>query len=80
MTGQQIYILVLRDRHSDVGVSVHATRQGADAALEQFKAIYDNIGAGDWKEEAWGQPRWCRYVHAHDDGPKAYIEVGQVQP
>jgi hypothetical protein len=79
-TGQQIFILVLRDRHSDLGLSVHLTREGADAALERFKAIYDDIDPGTWKEETWGQPRWCRYVHAHDEGPRAYIEIGEVHP
>jgi hypothetical protein len=76
---QQIYILVCRDRHSDLGLSVHATREGADAALEEFKAIFDNIDASSWKEETWGQPRWCRYVRVHDEGPSAYIEISKVR-
>lgn len=79
-TGKQIFILVTRDKHSDLGLSVHATREGADAALERFKTIYDDLAPGDWKEEPWGRPRWCRYVRAHDEGPTAYIEVGEVQP
>lgn len=79
MSGQQIFIVILRDRHSDLGISVHLTRAGADAAVEQFKTIYDDIKPADWKEEAWGQPRWCRYVHAHDEGPRAYIEIGEVR-
>lgn len=77
---KQIYILVCRDRHSDIGLSVHATREGADAVLEEFKAIYDNIKADDWKEATYGQPRWCRYVHTYDDGPRAYIEIGELKP
>lgn len=77
---QKIYVLVCRDRHTDLGISVHATRQGADVALEEFKAIYDNIKPDQWKEETYGQPRWCRYVRAYDEGPSAYIEVGEVQP
>lgn len=79
MIDQQIYILVCRDRHSDIGLSVHVTREGADAALEAFKAIYDNFKPGDWKEEPWGQPRWCRYVRVHDEGPNAYIEISKVR-
>jgi hypothetical protein len=76
---RSIFVLVCRDRHADFGISVHATREGADAALEEFKTIYDDIGPGDWKEELWGQPKWCRYVHAHDEGPSAYIEIGELR-
>lgn len=77
MTGQQIFILVCRDRRSDTGISVHATREGADAALEEFKAIFDDL---EWRERTYGQPRWCRYVDAHDDGPSAYIEISELRP
>lgn len=75
-----VFILVCRDRHTDLGLSVHLTREGADTALEEFKAIYSNIDPGDWKEEPWGQPKWCRYVHAYDDGPSAYIEISKALP
>lgn len=80
MTGQPIFIVVMRDRHTDLGLSVHRTREGADATIEEFKAIYDDLKPSDWKEETWGQPRWCRYVRAHDEGPSAYIELGEVRP
>lgn len=79
MTERPIFILICRDRRTDLGVSVHTTREGANAALEAFKAIYDNLDPSDWKEESWGQPKWCRYVHAHDDGPSAYIEISEMR-
>ena len=80
MTGRKVFILVCRDRHSSPGLSVHLTREGADAALEHFKTGYDDIDPCDWKEETWGAPRWCRYMRAHDDGPSAYIEITEVLP
>ena len=80
MSKQQIYILVCRDRHSDIGLTVHATREGANVALEEFKSIYANIRPDEWKEETYGRPRWCRYVHAYDEGPSAYIEISEIKP
>jgi hypothetical protein len=77
---QSLFIVVMRDRHSGVSLSVHRTREGADLAIEEFKSIYDNLNASDWKERSYGQPVWCRYVDSHDDGPSAYIEIARVKP
>ena len=80
MIGRQIFILVCHDRRVDLGLSVHLTREGADSALERFKGYYDDIDPSAWREENWGAPRWCRYVHAHAEGPTAYIVVNEMRP
>lgn len=82
----RIYIVVVRDRHSDASVTVHRTRAGADAKIAETKAEYDRHYLHEplkWKEQSYGNRgdvtgSWVRYVDCHDDGPKMYIEIGEL--
>lgn len=72
-----LYIVVREDRHCDDGITVHATRELADAAIEAFKAVYPDDHK--WTEQNYGAPKWVRYVEtSFDDGPRARIEVCEL--
>lgn len=86
-----VFVVICYDRHVDDAITVHATRESADAEIEAFKASYaDRFSDGStyaWHERAAGQegfgPRvtWIRYVGTDlDDGPTARIELREVQP
>ena len=77
--GQQMFIVVCRDRHVDLGLSIHLTRAGADAAVAEFQSSYDDDHV--WTEKTLGEPKWVRYVSSAfgGDGPSAYIEVTEVE-
>jgi hypothetical protein len=76
--GQILYVVVCYDRHSGDGISVHATREGADTAIAAFQATYDD---STWTERNYGRDQgWVRYVDTHDDGPRARIEETKLKP
>jgi hypothetical protein len=81
--GGEIFLVICKDRHVDVMVSVHATRQSADGAIEAFMASYgERIDPPyQWAERGYGRAQgWLRYVGAdNDEGPCAYIERGTLQ-
>lgn len=75
--GRQAFLVICKDRHVDLGLSIHLTRAGADAAVAAFQAHYGDDHA--WVEESWGAPKWVRYVRsAEGDGPSAYVEISQI--
>lgn len=71
--GDEIFLVICKDRHVDLMVTAHTTRESADAAIETFKA---NYGADyRWAERDYGRASgWLRYVDGGGDGPCAYIE------
>lgn len=80
--GDEIYLVICNDRHVDVAVSVHTTRQSADAAIEAFKASYRSRKSPyEWVERDYGRARgWLHYVETDsEDGPSAYIQRAKLQ-
>lgn len=82
--GDEIFLVICKDRHMDVRVSVHTTRQSADAAIEAFKTSYDDYKIDppyQWTEREYGRAQgWLRYVKTDsDEGPCAYIERATLQ-
>lgn len=76
----EVFIVICEDRHFDAGISVHQTRAGADAKVEEFKEVYANRNY-QWVERTYGRESgWLRYVDTIDDGPKARIEIGRLEP
>lgn len=76
----KIFVVICHDRHTDDGITVHTTREGADAKIEEFKASYPDTHY-QWAERDYGRPAgWVRYVDSHDDGPKARIQEMELQP
>lgn len=75
-----MFIVVCHDRRTDLAISVHRTRAGADARIEEFKADYDDDYT--WTEEDYGRDRgWLRFVATDsDEGPNARIEYGKLEP
>lgn len=74
-----LFVVVREDRHFDPEITVHSTRELADAAIEEFKARY--TAAGDrytWEEQTYGRPKWLRYVDCFEDGPNARIEAATL--
>lgn len=72
-----LYIVIREDRHTDDEITAHETREGADAAVEKFKARYDGER---WKKEHWRDPKVLCYFDAGDDGPKVRIEIAELEP
>lgn len=76
------FLVVRKDRHCDDQLSIHITLEGANAAIEEFKARYveGDRSPYDWKEQSYGrEQKWLRYVDCHDDGPSVHIELLQIQ-
>lgn len=78
MAGSAVFIVVCEDRHTDAAITVHATREGADAAVEEFKNRYPDDY--EWSEQTYGAPEWVRCIDCHEDGPKAYIAKATIKP
>ena len=75
MVGAELFIAVCHDRHTDDVITVHSTRESADAAVAAFIAKYGDA-YGEWTEETYAcRPPWVRSVASDDDdGPRARIE------
>lgn len=76
-----VFVVIWKDRHCDDSITVHATREGADAEIERCKAIYaDKMAEYDetWKERT--VRGWERCVEAYDDGPRGHIEKTELKP
>jgi len=70
---KEIFLVICKDRHVDLMVTAHTTRESAEAAIEAFKAGYGTDY--QWIERDYGRASgWLRYVDGGDDGPRAYIE------
>lgn len=70
----KIWKVVWKDRHIDDEITVHASLEAANAALEDC-IKYDRYGNNFAEEDT----DWVRYVAAeHDDGPRGYIEEGDL--
>lgn len=86
-TTSEVFVVVWHDRHTDDAITVHTTREGADARIESIMKSYDdectNRGrdAHDWRERDYGRDSgWVRYVEGdHDDGPHGRIELRKVE-
>lgn len=75
------YVVYRHDRQRDPVLTVHARREGADCAIEAFKASYGDRYT--WAERDHGRARgWVRYVESdvREDGPYARIEELEVEP
>lgn len=73
-----VFLVVCEDRHTDPEISIHRSRDSADARIEEFKTGY-----GDryrWTEKDYGRSSgWLRCVESsHDDGPSARIESKKI--
>lgn len=77
----ECFIVVCRDRHSDLGLTVHHTVEGANRKVEELKAMFGKYAREPiiWREQTYGRPRWVRYVDCYDDGPKIYIERREIE-
>jgi hypothetical protein len=77
-----VFVVVREDRHVDTEISVHETLEGANLAIETFKARYDAADGlrYSWLERTYGRDEgWLRYVDAGDDAPHARIESKRVE-
>jgi hypothetical protein len=76
--GDEIFLVICKDRHVDLMVSAHTTLESANAAIETFKADYSKDY--EWTERDYGRSAgWLRYVDGGEDGPKAYIERSKLR-
>lgn len=75
----KIYITVCHDRHVDDDIKAHRTLKKANAYLNKWMKMYDNLLYG-WEEEDEIEG-WERYVHSKnfDDGPSAHIEASELK-
>jgi len=75
---KQVFVVVREDRHCDDEITVHSTRELADAAIEEFKARYQHEdGRYRWKERRVAG--WARLVECFEDGPSARIELHELE-
>jgi hypothetical protein len=71
-----VFVVIVQDRHTDDALTVYATRELADAHVEDTIRDY---GAGDVKQYATGPGApWCRYVYLTDEGDHVRIEEHEV--
>lgn len=75
LIGGELYLVVTHDRRSDDQYDLHLTLADANAAVEEFKALYDGEEMR-WLERTYGRPKWVRYVDSlGGDGPTVLIQV-----
>ena len=80
MANETVFLVICVDRHTDDVITVHRTREGADAEIEEFKASYD-VSPDEWTERVPSRRgSRIRYVSAGDDGPSATIRTCEVKP
>jgi len=73
--GDEIFLVICKDRHVDLVVTAHTTRESADAEIAAFMRAYPSIQPCEWFERDYGRSQgWLRYVDAGDNAPRAYIE------
>lgn len=82
MANETVFLVICCDRHTNDAITVHRTREGADAEIEAFKASYVGMGREyRWKERKYGRGSgWLRYVDTEDEGPSARIQRSEVKP
>ena len=69
-----LFVVAREDRHVDLEITVHSTRELADAAIEEFKSRY----TADDDRYTWREVKvrgWLRCVECFEDGPSARIEA-----
>lgn len=73
-----VFVVVLDDRQGDPMISVHLTREGADARVEEHKASH--VGK-DWHAETVDDVDWVRYERVDsDDGPSVRVQHEDLEP
>jgi len=77
----KVFVAICHDRHVDDGITVHTTRAGADAKVEEFRSRYDAVDY-QWTERNYGRDiGWIRYLESNGgDGPSARIQEMELQP
>ena len=77
---QIVYIVVVRDRHTDDDITVHATRDAADKRVDEVKACYGEgrrgIPLSEWNERT---SPGVRMLDTGDDGPTIDVERKTVR-
>ncbi len=75
---KDVFVVVLEDPRTDPMISVHLTREGADARVEEHKASY--IG-DDWHAETVDDVDWVRYERVDsEDGPCVRVQHEDLEP
>lgn len=75
-----VYVVIWEDRHDDDNISVHKTRQCADARLEEHMLTSVKRYGRDitWDHDC--PDGWVRAVRdEHDDGPNGRIELKSLE-
>lgn len=76
-----VFVVYWHDRHCDAAITVHATRESADNAIETHKSLYpDTMYSWSERRSPSMPASWVRYVSSHDDGPKGRIIESEVLP
>lgn len=74
--GTQLFLVIRYDRHTDDEITAHATREGADAAVDEFKSRYAECGY-TWSERP--VRKWLRLAETDsDDGPRVHVEASEL--
>ncbi len=75
----RVFVVIVQDRHIDDVITVHATRELADADVEETIELYRH-DHGDAKQYATGpNAPWCRYVYLTNEGDHVRIEEHEVR-
>jgi hypothetical protein len=73
-----VFIVVLEDRHTDPVISVHRTKAGAENRVKEHKKAYRR--RYKWGEEAIDDASWIHYERTDvDDGPTVRIQTGVIE-
>jgi hypothetical protein len=79
----KVYIAVCEDRHVDDEISVFATlcaaKQHANDFMDSYADQYDALEVTYHKLDADGNGWVCDYRTECDEGPKARVEVAELQ-
>lgn len=80
---ERIFIVVCENHHTDLKITVHRTRAGADAHVDQFVAEYDEgvpegYATYHWTEKQVDGLERCVVTDSDGYGPSARIVAGEI--
>jgi hypothetical protein len=65
----EVFIVVLTDRHTDDDISVHRTKESAEAQVTKHRKLYKDV---EWEDDP--VEGWELHLVTYDDGPTIRIE------
>lgn len=83
---KHVFLVILKDRHTDDEITAHESRAGADAVFDAHKQVYDEEEkrrgrpARVWIESDKPDGHTVRSARCDGEGPEILVEHIEVDP